>query len=331
MKGFFQSFFHICIPQTIDHGVQHGEHHGVKYRHYLVPLRGIAGSWTGGVDVEKGAIVQGDRDRGGWRSRWRRPWGGPGWSGSSRWWWWWRGRMQLWAQWGWSHWRSGGSTVYPGRTLPNHMPTSPGTSQKKSSIACHHKNSIWVCYWGLLLHWQNPQYRNIQTNRCTVSLTWPEQRAGDWKWALRSQKPWQPADNTHCSPAPAEKKTGPHSQWRRCSCLQRCRSLGPLVCTQRNNRNPEKTDSQGKILGCVQLGVTADQHQEGHGAQRRVDTTELHNQDQRCPGFCCEANKGRIQPPCGRISPWLKRISPKRRENGSPASITGLNIKKIVK
>lgn len=53
---FFQSIFNIFIPQTVDHGVQHGEHHGVKCRHHLVPLKGIAGTWTG-VDVENGAIV----------------------------------------------------------------------------------------------------------------------------------------------------------------------------------------------------------------------------------------------------------------------------------
>lgn len=58
----FQSIFNICIPQTVDHGVQHGEHHGVKCRHHLVPLKGIAGTWTG-VDVENGAVVQGDRDQ----------------------------------------------------------------------------------------------------------------------------------------------------------------------------------------------------------------------------------------------------------------------------
>lgn len=57
----FQSIFNICIPQTVDHGVQHGEHHGVKCRHHLVPLKGIVGTWTG-VDVENGAVVQGDRD-----------------------------------------------------------------------------------------------------------------------------------------------------------------------------------------------------------------------------------------------------------------------------
>lgn len=58
----FQSIFNICIPQTVDHGVQHGEHHGVKCRHHLVPLKGIAGTWTG-VDVENRAVVQGDRDQ----------------------------------------------------------------------------------------------------------------------------------------------------------------------------------------------------------------------------------------------------------------------------
>ena len=61
-EEFFQSIFDIFIPQTVDHGVQHGEHHGVKCRYHLVPLKGIAGTWMG-VDVENGAIVQGDRDQ----------------------------------------------------------------------------------------------------------------------------------------------------------------------------------------------------------------------------------------------------------------------------
>ena len=61
-EEFFQGIFDIFIPQTVDHGVQHGEHHGVKCRYHLVPLKGIAGTWMG-VDVENGAIVQGDRDQ----------------------------------------------------------------------------------------------------------------------------------------------------------------------------------------------------------------------------------------------------------------------------
>ena len=60
LKSFFQSIFHIFIPKAVDHGVQHGEHHGVKWRHHLVPLKGIAVTWAG-VDVENGAMVQGDR------------------------------------------------------------------------------------------------------------------------------------------------------------------------------------------------------------------------------------------------------------------------------
>ena len=61
-EKFFQSFFHIFISQTVDHGVQHGEQHSTKYRNHFVPLKGIAGTWTR-VDVENGAIVQGDRDQ----------------------------------------------------------------------------------------------------------------------------------------------------------------------------------------------------------------------------------------------------------------------------
>ena len=60
-EEFFQSSFHVFIPQTVDHGVQHREEHSVKCRHHFVPLKRIAGTWAG-VDVEDGAIVQGDRD-----------------------------------------------------------------------------------------------------------------------------------------------------------------------------------------------------------------------------------------------------------------------------
>ena len=74
-EEFFQGIFDIFIPQTVHHGVQHGEHHGVKCRYHLVPLKGIAGTWTG-VDVENGAIVQGDRDQVGGvvEKALRRPW-----------------------------------------------------------------------------------------------------------------------------------------------------------------------------------------------------------------------------------------------------------------
>lgn len=59
---FIQSFFHILIPQAIDHGVQHGENHSVKCRNYFVPVQRIARLGTG-IDVKNGAIVQGDRDQ----------------------------------------------------------------------------------------------------------------------------------------------------------------------------------------------------------------------------------------------------------------------------
>lgn len=59
---FIQGLFHILIPQTIDHGIQHREHHSVKCRNYFVPVQRIARSGTR-VDVENGAIVQGDRDQ----------------------------------------------------------------------------------------------------------------------------------------------------------------------------------------------------------------------------------------------------------------------------
>lgn len=59
---FIQSLFHILIPQAIDHRVQHGEYHSVKCRNYFVPVQRIAGLGTT-IDVENGAIVQGDRDQ----------------------------------------------------------------------------------------------------------------------------------------------------------------------------------------------------------------------------------------------------------------------------
>lgn len=61
-EEFFQGSFHVFIPQTVDHGVQHREEHSVKCRHHFVPLKRIAGTWAG-IDVEDGAIVQGDRDK----------------------------------------------------------------------------------------------------------------------------------------------------------------------------------------------------------------------------------------------------------------------------
>ena len=61
-EEFRQSILHILIPQAVDHGIQHGEHHSVKCRSYFVPVKRIGRSGTT-VNVENGAVVQGDRDQ----------------------------------------------------------------------------------------------------------------------------------------------------------------------------------------------------------------------------------------------------------------------------
>ena len=61
-EEFIHGLFHILIPQAVDHGVQHRKHHSVKCRNYFVTVKRIVRAWTR-VDVENGAIVQGDRDQ----------------------------------------------------------------------------------------------------------------------------------------------------------------------------------------------------------------------------------------------------------------------------
>ena len=45
-KHSFHCLMHIFIPQTVDDGIQHGNHDGVKYRHNHVMVQRIAGTWS---------------------------------------------------------------------------------------------------------------------------------------------------------------------------------------------------------------------------------------------------------------------------------------------
>lgn len=35
MDHFVHGFFHILVPQTVDHGIQHGDHCGVKHGYHF--------------------------------------------------------------------------------------------------------------------------------------------------------------------------------------------------------------------------------------------------------------------------------------------------------
>ena len=42
---FLQSTLNLIIPEAVDEGVQHGDHHHVEHRHHFVLVRGVAGLW----------------------------------------------------------------------------------------------------------------------------------------------------------------------------------------------------------------------------------------------------------------------------------------------
>ena len=145
---------------------------------------------------------------------------------------------------------------------------------------------------------------------------WPESKAVALRWPYSGHKSWQPTGNTHCRPTLQRRRTGLHSQQRRCSCLQRCRSLGSSGCTQRSTRDPGKTDSQWKITWVCAVGSRYRSTLWGWHFQHshRIDTKGLHRQDSCILGSVVKPSR-KTQSLCNCFSPWFQGILPKKRKN----------------
>ena len=59
MKLCLQSTFNLIIPEAVDEGVQHGNHHHVEHRQHLVLVCGVAGLGHH-IDECDGSIEQSD-------------------------------------------------------------------------------------------------------------------------------------------------------------------------------------------------------------------------------------------------------------------------------